>query len=90
MRENTPSRTQFRLADENFVHMNLPSLCVLQTMTEKPPHFWRTNDFADLPLRFTLSATGSPTLLPAAWPYPKAWNPVIDLKDDARPRNSCQ
>ena len=50
--------------------------------------FARESDFADLPLRFTLSATGSPTLLPAAWPYPKAWNPVIDLEEDARPRKS--
>ena len=52
--------------------------------------FARKSDFAVLPLRFTLSATGSPTLLPAAWPYPKAWNPVVDLKEDVRPRNSSR
>ena len=50
--------------------------------------FARKSDFAVLPLRFTLSATGSPTLLPAAWPYPKAWNPVVVLEEDARPRKS--
>ena len=49
----------------------------------KQLRFRAQSDFADLPLRFTLSATGSPTLLPAAWPYPKAWNPVVVLEEDA-------